>query len=81
MTLKLQPVRVATGSDEEGVLVFDEEQRLLAVLTHLSDQYDGLSGHWFLEAKFGVLEGLGQPTYPELEAAQEATAQHLAKRR
>jgi hypothetical protein len=35
MTLTFQPVRVANGSDEEGMLVFDEERQLLAVLTHL----------------------------------------------
>ena len=45
MSLALQPVRVGNGTDEEGMLVFDEDRRLLAVLTHLSDQYDGLSGH------------------------------------
>ena len=33
MSLTLQPVRVATGSDEEGMLVFTDEQRLVAVLT------------------------------------------------
>jgi hypothetical protein len=81
MTLILQPIRVATGFDEEGMMVLDEEQRLLAVLTQLSDQYDSLSGHWYLEAKFGVLEGLGQPTYPDLDAAQEGIVQHLARRR
>ncbi|WP_134495983.1 hypothetical protein [Microvirga pakistanensis] len=80
MTLTFHPTRVATGFDEEGMLVFDEEQRLVAVLTHLSDRYDGLSGHWFLEAKFGVLEGLGQPTYRDLDAAQEAIAQRLGRR-
>lgn len=36
MSLTLQPVRVGTGSDEEGMLVFDDDQRLVAVLTHLS---------------------------------------------
>jgi hypothetical protein len=81
MTFTLQPIRVATGVDEEGMLVLDEEQRLLAVLTHLSDQYDRLSGHWYLEAKFGVLEGLDHPTYPDLDAAQEGIAQHIARRR
>jgi hypothetical protein len=30
MTLTLQPIRVATGFDEEGTLVLDEEQRLVA---------------------------------------------------
>jgi hypothetical protein len=44
MSLTLQPVRVATGFEEEGVLVFDEQQRLVAVLTRLSDQNEGLPG-------------------------------------
>ena len=37
MTFTLQSVRVATGSDEEGMLVFDGQHRLVAVLTHLGD--------------------------------------------
>ncbi len=37
MSINLQPIRVATGSDEGGMLVLDEEQRLLVVLTHISD--------------------------------------------
>jgi hypothetical protein len=32
------------------MLVFDDDQRLVAVLTHLSDQYGEVSGHWYLEA-------------------------------
>jgi hypothetical protein len=46
MSLTLQPVRVGTGSDEEGMLVFDDDQRLVAVLTHLRDQYGEVSGYW-----------------------------------
>jgi hypothetical protein len=59
MSLTLQPVRVGTGSDEEGMLVFDDDQRLLAVLTHLGDQYGEVSGHWYLEAGFGRIDGTG----------------------
>ncbi|WP_445502503.1 hypothetical protein [Microvirga sp. G4-2] len=81
MSLSLQPVRVGNGSDEEGMLVFDENHRLVAVLTHLGDQYDSVSGHWYLEAGFGRLEGLGQPTYADLDAAQEGIRQHLARGR
>jgi hypothetical protein len=81
MSLILQPVRVGTGSDEEGMLVFDDDQRLVAVLTHLSDQYGEVSGHWYLEAKFNLLEGLDHPTYADLAAAQERTRQHLARGR
>ena len=81
MTLTLHPVRVGTGYDEEGMLVFDREQRLVAVLTHLSDQYDGVSGHWYLEAGFGPLDGPDHPTFADLNAAQERISQRLARRR
>jgi len=81
MTLKLQPVRVATGSDEEGVLVFDEEQRLLAVLTHLSEENEVAPGQWFLEAGFGPLDGVNHPTFADLNAAQAWIGQRLAKKR
>jgi hypothetical protein len=57
MSLSLQPVRVATGFDEEGMLVFDGDQRLVAVLTRLSDQNEVAPGQWFLEAGFGRLGG------------------------
>ena len=80
MSLTLQPVRVGNGSDEEGMLVFDEERRLVAVLTHLGDQYGEVSGHWYLEAKFDLLDGLDHPTYAELAAAQESIRQRLARR-
>jgi hypothetical protein len=81
MSLTLQPVRVGNGSDEEGLLIFDEEQRLLAVLTHLGEQYDGLSGHWYLEAGFGRLDGPDHPTFADLEGAQGWIRQRLAKER
>ncbi|WP_414472879.1 hypothetical protein [Microvirga sp. M2] len=44
MSIILQPVRVATGSGEDGMLVRDEEQRLLAVLTRISDESDMAPG-------------------------------------
>jgi hypothetical protein len=79
MSLTLQPVRVGTGSDEEGMLVFDDDQRLLAVRTHFGDQYGEMSGHWYLEAKFGLLDGLDHPTYADLDAAQAGIRQRLAR--
>ncbi|WP_262270446.1 hypothetical protein [Microvirga yunnanensis] len=81
MSLILQPIRVATGFDEDGMLVLDEEQRLVAVLVRLSDNNEVAPGRWYVEAKFGVLEGLGHPTYADLDAALEGIAQHLASRR
>jgi hypothetical protein len=77
MNLTFQPVRVATGSDEEGVLVFDEERRLLVVLTRLSSDNEVAPGQWFLEAGFGRLEGRSQPTFSDLEAAQDWISQRI----
>ena len=78
MSFMLQPVRVGNGSNEEGLLVFNGQQRLVAVLTHLGDQYDGVSGHWYLEAGFGRLDGPNHPTFPDLDTAQDWFSQRLA---
>jgi hypothetical protein len=78
MTLTLQPMQVATGFDEEGMLVIDEEQRLLAVLVHLSDQNEVSPGQWYLEAGFGRLDGINHPAFADLEAAQEWVCQRVA---
>jgi hypothetical protein len=44
MSFSLQPIRVATGFDEEGMMVLDEEQRLVAVLVRLSDDNEVAAG-------------------------------------
>ena len=80
MTFTLQPVRVANGIDEEGMLVFDEKQRLLAVLTHLSAENEVAPGQWFLEAGFGPLDGINHPTFADLDAAQAWIGQRFARR-
>ncbi len=80
MTLSLQPVRVGTGFDEDGLLVFTKDQRLVAVLTHLSDEYDGASGQWYLEAGFGPLETRSPPTFANLDEAQDWIAMRLKER-
>src|SRR3712207_8966049 len=54
-----------------SMLVLDHDRRLLAVLTHLSVQHEQLSGHWFLEAGFGRVDGPTHPTFVDLEAAQD----------
>ena len=80
MTLTLQPTRIATGSDEEGMLVFSDD-RLVAVLVHLSDENEVAPGDWYLEAGFGrCLDSLNHPTFPSLEAAQDWIKQQLARR-
>jgi hypothetical protein len=72
MALRLQPVRVATGSDdEEGVLV-QADGRLVAVLVRLSgEEHGGLKGAWFLEAGFGACAAVNPPVFPSLDAAQD----------
>jgi hypothetical protein len=80
MSPTLQPVRVHTGFEEEGVLVFDEQRRLMAVLVHLSDRNEAAPGHWFLEAGFGSLGGVTDPTFADLDTAQNWISQRLARR-
>jgi hypothetical protein len=81
MTLTLQPIRVATGFDEDGMMVLDEEQRLVAVLVHLSDNNEVAPGQWYLEAGFGLIDGINHPAFPNLNAAQDWIIQRLAGRR
>ena len=81
MTLSLQPVQVATGCDEQGMLVFDDNRRLVAVLTQLCGQHEELSGHWFLEAGFGRVDGPAHPTFADLDAARDWIHCRMAKSR
>ena len=78
MTLTLQPIRVATGFDEEGMMVLDR-QRLIAVLVRLADDNEVAPGHWYLEAGFGRVDGTSHPTFPNLDMAQEWIARRLAR--
>ena len=78
MSLRLQPVRVATGDGEDGLLVFADHERLVAVLTQLSEQHEELAGRWFLEAGFGRLAGPSHPTFADLDAAHDWINRRLA---
>ena len=79
MTLTFQSIRVATGFDEEGMLVFDEEQRLQAVLVRLSDENEVAPGQWYLEAGFGRLDGGSHPLFSNLDMAKDWISQRLAR--
>ncbi len=81
MSFSLQPVRVATGFDEEGMMVLDGEQRLLAVLVRLSDDNEVAAGQWFVEAGFGPLDGGSHLTFSNLDMAQDWISQRLANER
>ncbi|MCJ2093090.1 hypothetical protein MKK67_11350 [Methylobacterium sp. J-072] len=70
MTLRLQPVQIATGSyDVDGQLVF-ADGFLTAVLVKLSGYHDDMAGMWFLEAGFGWVDTPTRPTFADLDAAQ-----------
>ena len=80
MTFTLQPMRVATGFDEEGMMILDEEQRLVAVLVRLSDENEVAPGQWYLEAGFGRLDGPSHPLFSNLDMAQEWISHRLERR-
>ena len=79
MRFTLQTVRVGNGSDEEGLLVFTDDQRLVAALTHLSERYEDVAGDWYLEAGFGPMDGPTHPTFRDLEEAQGWIRKRLAR--
>ena len=71
-------LRTEASIDEDGMLVFAEGERLMAVLTRLSNEHPTSSGRWFLEAGFGRLQGPGHPTSADLEEAQEWLSKHVS---
>ena len=77
MNFRLQPVQVATGSDDqESQLVF-VDGFLAAVLVKLSDQHEENAGKWFLEAGFGRVDDYRAPIFADLEEAQAWIAARL----
>jgi hypothetical protein len=67
VTIHLREVLVETGSnDREGRLVFSDN-RLVGLLVQLSPDHGSAAGHWFLEARFGILNG--DKTFADLEEA------------
>ncbi len=82
MSLSIQPVRVATSSpDENGLLVFDSDQKLVALLVQLSDEHESQAGRWFYEAGFGPMDGPDHPTFADLDVAQEWITKRMARMR
>jgi hypothetical protein len=78
MSLTLRPVRVGNGSDEEGMLLFDGDQRLVAVLTHLSGDNEVDPEHWPVEASFGRLDGGSHLTFANVDMIQAWINERLA---
>jgi len=81
MSLHLQPVQVATGSnDAEGQLVL-AGQFLVAVLVRLSDDHGVQAGKWFLEQGFGRVDHASPPLFGDLDEAQAWITWRLASPR
>jgi hypothetical protein len=78
MSFNLHPMRVATGFDEEGMLVLDEKERLVAVLVRLSDENEVAPGQWYLEAGFGRIDGPSHPTFSNLDLAKDWIGERVA---
>lgn len=77
MSLHLQPVQVATGSqDTESHLVFSDGF-LVAVLVQLSHEHEDEAGRWYLEAGFGRVDDPHPPTFADLNEAQVWIADQL----
>ena len=79
MIFKLLSMRIATGFAEEGMLVLDEEERLVAVLVRLSNENEVAPGQWYLEAGFGGADVVNRPVFADLDAAQEWIGERLAR--
>lgn len=79
MSLRLQPVHVATSShDTESLLVFADDF-LVAVLVQLSEDHEEAVGMWFLEAGFGPVDDACPPVFPDLDTAQTWIERQLAQ--
>ncbi|GEP07051.1 hypothetical protein [Methylobacterium oxalidis] len=78
MNFRLQPVQVATGSnDAESQLVFVDDF-LVVVLVRLSEEHGDEAGLWFLEAGFGPVDHSDPPKFADLDEAQAWIAKRLS---
>ena len=78
MSLRLQPVQVATGSDDADSQLVFEDGFIVAVLVQLSDEHEADAGKWFLEAGFGRVDHPNPPKFADLDEAQDWIAERLS---
>jgi hypothetical protein len=77
MEISWCPVRVSTGSrDEDGRMALVND-KLVAILVLLADDYEApeLQGKWFVEAGFGCLSGKHE-IFGTLDEAEAWVRQH-----
>ena len=70
MSFHLQPVKVATGSNDTVSNLVFADGFLVAVLVQLCEEHEDEAGRWYLEAGFGRVQKQIPPTFANLEAAQ-----------
>jgi hypothetical protein len=78
MNITFQPVQVEIDEEGDGLLVF-RDRALVALLVRLSDTHGGQTGHWFLEAGFGILSDYREAAFPDLPAAEAWIRDRLAE--
>ena len=79
MSLRLQPVQVATNSsDTDGLLVFHGGY-LVALLVRLSEVHGDDVGKWFLETSFGRLDAMRPPIFADLANAESWIRQRICE--
>ena len=79
MSLRLQPVQLASGNDDTEAQLAFIDGSLIAVLVHLSDVHGDEAGMWFLETWFGGTYRSNQPTFVSLDEAQNWITGQVAK--
>ncbi|MCJ2036170.1 hypothetical protein [Methylobacterium sp. J-068] len=77
MTLRLQAVRVRTGSDDEDGRLVLADDALVGILVRLSPDHGETAGRWFLEAGFGELRHPVPAAFEDLAAALAWIADRL----
>lgn len=78
MSLRLQSVQVATGSDDQESRLVFASGLLIAVLVCLSAQHEADAGKWYLEAGFGQIHDAIAPLFADLEEAQAWIKEQLS---
>ncbi|GJD72061.1 hypothetical protein CFIICLFH_0271 [Methylobacterium goesingense] len=78
MTMKLQAVQIATGSNDRESRLVSEDGMLVAILVQLSGEHGALAGKWFLEVGFGPVKDIHAPLFDDLETAKVWISSRLA---
>lgn len=67
MKLELKLIELAQADTDGRLVLLDD--RLIAVLSRLSDEHEASAGQWFIECGFGPLSGR-EDYFADLESAE-----------